>query len=175
MATSIHLIYWDLQRYALNHNDPTRTLLEKHILLTVGLPSLERRYKMDSKCNHTLQDYVFTTQFQSNDALRQRAHQVLDYFYSKAEDENLDARVFLQVQKMDARNAEAEIINETTIAFKPHITGKAAEFIAQQFSRESFFSTVRPPFNIIFIVLAQLCGKPGLYFNGLDLHSGIFG
>ena len=132
LATSLPVLYWDIQRYAGLCNNPTRSLLKKQILLTVGIPSLKSRYEKDPACNRTLQEYVFTAQFHYNETLKQKCHQMLDYLYSWAADKELDAQGYLQIQKMDARKAEVETINENTIALKPHIHGKAAEFVAQQ-------------------------------------------
>ena len=137
LATSIPLIYWDIQRYAGLYKDPTRDLLEKQILLTVGIPSLKSRYEKDPACNCTLQEYVFSAQFHPDDTLKQSCCQMMDYLYSRAADEELDAKGYLQIQKMDAREAEVEAINENMVALKPHIHGKGAEYVAQQKQSET--------------------------------------
>ena len=132
LATSIPLIYWDIQRYADLNKDPTRALLEKQVLLTVGIPNLKSRYEKDPTCNCTLQEYVFSAQFHSNEILKQNCRRMLDYLYSRADDEKLDANGYLQIQKMDAKGAEVEAISDNMFAIKPHIHGKAAEYVEQK-------------------------------------------
>lgn len=132
LASSLHLIYWDIHRYSALVNDPTRNLLEKQIMRSVGIPSLNHRYKRDKACECLLRNYVFVLQFRSDNLLRQRCHDMLDYLYAKIESDKLGAEELLQVQKMDARNAEYEIIGENQISFSPHISGEAAEYMNQK-------------------------------------------
>ena len=132
LASSLHLIYWDIHRYSALVNDPTRNLLEKQIMHSVGIPSLNHRYKRDKACERLLRDNVFALQFHSDNLIRQRCHDMLDYLYAKIESDKLGAKELLQVQKMDARNAEYEIIGENQFAFSPHISGEAAEYMNQK-------------------------------------------
>ncbi len=132
LATSAPLLYWDVQRYASLHKDPTRALLEKQILHIVGIPNLKSRYEKDPACELTLQDYVFAAQLGPDDTLKRRCYQMLDHLYMMAKRNGENAEVYLQIQKMDARNAEIEQIDENIIAISPHITGDAEKIVAQQ-------------------------------------------
>ena len=132
LASSLHLIHWDIHRYTALVSNPTRDLLEKQIMRSVGIPSLNHRYKRDKACECLLRNYVFVLQFRSDNLLRQRCHDILDYLYAKIESDKLGAEELLQVQKMDARNAEYEIIGENQFAFSPHISGEAAEYMNQK-------------------------------------------
>lgn len=129
LATSPLLVSWDVHRYSRYLKDPTLELLKRQMLLTAGIPNLENRYEKDAACACTLQDYVFSLQFESDEMLKQRCHQILDYLYATVDDD--DANTLLQIQKMDARNAVSEIITESIVAYKPHITGKAEQYMEQ--------------------------------------------
>ena len=132
LASSLHLIHWDIHRYTSLMSNPTRDLLEKQMMRTVGIPSLNHRYKRDKAYECLLRNYVFALQFHSDTLLRQRCHDMLDYLYTKIESDKLGAEELLQVQNMDARNAEYEIIGDNQIAFSPHISGEAAEYMNQK-------------------------------------------
>ena len=129
LATSVHLINWDIYRYTSFVINPTKDLLEKQMMRTVGVPSLNHRYKTDKACGQLLRDYVFILQFHADENLRQRCYDILDYLYAKIDADNLGAEHLLQVQKMDARNADLEFIDDHHVAFTPHISGKAAEYM----------------------------------------------
>lgn len=132
LGSSLHLIHWDIHRYTALVSNPTRDLLEKQMMRTVGIPRLNHRYKSDKACERLLRDNVFALQFHSDNLIRQHCHDMLDYLYAKIESDKLGAEELLQVQKMDARNAEYEIIGENQIAFSPHISGEAAEYMNQK-------------------------------------------
>lgn len=132
LATSIPLLHWDVQRYATLHKNPTQALLEKQILLAFGIPNLHSRYEKDPACEITLQEYVFSVQLRSDEALKQQCHQMLDYLYEIIDNSKENAADHLQIQKMDARNAEIEQIDENIIAISPRITGEAVKIVEQQ-------------------------------------------
>ena len=132
LATSIPLLHWDVQRYATLHKNPTQALLEKQILLTFGIPNLHSRYEKGPACEITLQEYVFSVQLRSDEALKQQCHQMLDYLYEIIDNRKENAADHLQIQKMDARNAEIEQIDENIIAISPRITGEAVKIVEQQ-------------------------------------------
>lgn len=132
LATSVPLLHWDVQRYAALHKNPTQALLEKQILLTFGIPNLNSRYEKDLTCEITLQEYIFSVQLGSDEALKQKCHQMLDYLYEMIDNREENAAEHLQIQKMDARDVEIEQIDDNTIAISPHITGEAEKFVEQQ-------------------------------------------
>ena len=47
LATSIELVHWDTTRYMLYKKNPTKELLERQILKTMGIPELKDRYELD--------------------------------------------------------------------------------------------------------------------------------
>lgn len=132
LATSVPLLHWDVQRYAALHKNPTQALLDKQILLTFGIPNLNSRYEKDLTCEITLQEYIFSVQLGSDEALKQKCHQMLDYLYEMIDNREENAAEHLQIQKMDARDVEIEQIDDNTIAISPHITGEAEKFVEQQ-------------------------------------------
>lgn len=50
LASSMELIYYDIYRSGEFMSNPIKELLEKHILLSVGVPEITRRYEKDEKC-----------------------------------------------------------------------------------------------------------------------------
>ena len=63
LASSMELIYFDIYRSGEFISNPTKELLEKHIMLSMGVPEIIRRYeKMKSVhviCNNTLLIRIF--------------------------------------------------------------------------------------------------------------------
>lgn len=136
LASSLHLIYWDIQRHAYLLDDPTRRLLIKQILLATGVPNLEQRYKTAPECKCTLQDYVFALQFDADEIIKDSCHKMLDYLYQKAASESWSPKDNLQIQRMDARNAAIVSIDDHTEAYVPRIKGKAAKYVHDHISEE---------------------------------------
>jgi hypothetical protein len=129
LATSIALLEWDIARWSLYNPNPTRQLLEKQILMAVGLPNLEDRYILDQMCNLSLQDYFSRLQIYFDTTLRDKCHTVLDYLYERIKNDEEHSHEFLQIQKMDIRNAVIHTIDENTISLEPQITGEAKKVV----------------------------------------------
>lgn len=129
LASSLDLICWDYQRCSQFTKDPTRQLLEKQILLAVGIPEFKSRYQLDEKCGLTLQNYVFNAQVYFGHELKPKCHQILDYLYSTIKNDEEQAGSYLQIQKMDARNVKIQKIDENTVAISPQISGAAAKMV----------------------------------------------
>lgn len=132
LASSLYLVNWDIPRYSSLVSDPTRDLLAKQIMRTMGIPSLNHRYKRDEAYKCLLRDYVIALQFHNNTLLRQRCHDILEYLYAKVESDQLGGDQLLQVQKMDTRDAVYEILDEKHIAFSPRISGEAARYVEEK-------------------------------------------
>lgn len=131
LATSIDIIHWDTSRYTLYLKNPLKDMLEKQILTTVGLPELKYRYKLDPKCNIHIQEYVSNAQIYFDMTIQEKCYKVLDYLYSIIKNDEENARDYLQIQKMDMRNAKIERINDNVVALHPEITGEAKKIVKE--------------------------------------------
>lgn len=129
LASSLELIYWDYNRCSCYAKDPTRQLLEKQMLLAVGIPEIKNRYQLDEKCGLTIQNYVFNAQIHFGEEVNSKCHQMLDYLYSTTKNDEERASSYLQIQKMDVRNATVQKIDENTVAISSQISGAAAEVV----------------------------------------------
>lgn len=129
LATSIEIVHFDVNRYMLYLENPTLKMLEKQILMTVGLPALKRRYDLDPKCNLNIQTYVSNAQIYFDKTIQDKCYNILDYLYTIIKNDKENARDYLQIQKMDMRNAKATKINDETIILEPKITGEAKSII----------------------------------------------
>ncbi|WP_349946743.1 SMEK domain-containing protein [Lacrimispora sp. BS-2] len=129
LASSIEIIMWDIQRVALLLPDFNRMLLEKQILLAMGIPSLECRYSVKKESVYTMQEYVMRMQMCKDEKIRLKAENVLDYLYSKIPDDADNAHYHLQIQKMDLRNAQIYKVNDNTFAISPQISGEAEKIV----------------------------------------------
>lgn len=129
LATSFDLLYWDISRYGLYVQNPTKELLLKQIMQTIGIPSLRDRYKLDEKCNINLQQYVINSQLLHGGEMAKKCTEICDYMYSQTSNEGEEARDYLQIQKMDLRNASIKKISENTYAIQPEITGEAEKIV----------------------------------------------
>jgi hypothetical protein len=64
---------------------------------------LEERYKLLKKCDMNIQSYVANSQIYFGDKIRLRAYEIIDYIYSKFNNDEKDSMNYLQIQKMDLR------------------------------------------------------------------------
>ena len=129
LASSIELVHWDTSRYMLYKKDSTRELLEKQIFMTVGIPELKDRYELDEKCNLSIQEYVSHVQIYFDLAVRDKGYKVLDYLYSIIKNDAENAVDYLQIQKMDMRDAIVTKIAKNVIMLEPQITGEAEKVV----------------------------------------------
>lgn len=132
LATSIEIVNWDTSRYILHLDNPTLDSLKQQILIAVGLPKLEERYKLPERCNMHIQSYVANSQIYYGDKIRLRAYEIIDYLYSKFNNDEEDSMNYLQIQKMDLRNAKVTNINDNTFMLEAQITGEAEKIVEKQ-------------------------------------------
>ena len=129
LATSIEIVNWDTNRYTLYLPNPTLDSLKRQILLATGVPNLEERYILDKKCNMHIQSYVGNLQIYFGEEIRLRAYEIIDYLYSKFNNDEEDSMDYLQIQKMDLRNAKVTKINDNTFMLEAKITGEAEKIV----------------------------------------------
>lgn len=129
LASSFEILYWDMHRYGLYVKNPAKELLEQQILCAVGIPSLIERYKRDEKCNISLQQYVMNMQLIADEEVISKCNKICDYMYSRVKNEGEEADLYLQIQKMDLRNASLLKVAENTYAVEPQITGEAKRIV----------------------------------------------
>lgn len=130
LASSIDLIMLDSQKMELLMPNPHRQLYEKQILMAVGIPDFKDRYNIKMKGNDSLQDYVLKMQLKG-ELYREEAENILDYLYSIIPNEGEEARLNLQVQKMDLRNATMRQVNKNTYTVIPEIQGDAKRIVEE--------------------------------------------
>lgn len=132
LATSIELVHWDTTRYMLYKKNPTKELLERQILKTIGIPELKDRYELDKKCDLSIQEYVSHTQIYFDSMVQDKCYGILDYLYSIIKNDAENAQDYLQIQKMDMRGAKATKITDNIIMLEPQISGEAEKIVLRQ-------------------------------------------
>ncbi len=135
LASCMPLIYMDYRRFGLFAKNPTKELLEHKILQSFGIPSLEKRYELDRNCNMNLQGYMISQQLfaesMGKKEILQKCYQILDYLYSTTVNKGYEAHNYLQIQKMDSRNAQLTKIDENIYSIEPVLTGAAKKIVEQ--------------------------------------------
>ena len=132
LATGIELVHWDTTRYMLYKKNPTKELLERQILKTMGIPELKDRYELDKKCDLSIQEYVSHTQIYFDSMVQDKCYGILDYLYSIIKNDAENAQDYLQIQKMDMRGAKATKITDIIIMLEPQISGEAEKIVLRQ-------------------------------------------
>ena len=132
LATGIELVHWDTTRYMLYKKNPTKELLERQILKTMGIPELKDRYELDKKCDLSIQEYVSHTQIYFDSMVQDKCYGILDYLYSIIKNDAENAQDYLQIQKMDMRGAKATKITDNIIMLEPQISGEAEKIVLRQ-------------------------------------------
>jgi hypothetical protein len=126
LATNIDIILNDLTRLSLLIKNPFSEMLEKQILMTVGMPfSLPDRYNKKGVKQYDLLNYVIDSQIYYGEEIKIRCHKSLDYLYSIVPNDKENATRYLQIQKMDLRTAQVVKVDDTSIALIPTVTGEA--------------------------------------------------
>lgn len=125
LCTSMHIINWDVHRYSLYMKNPIIDELKKRILLQVGIPKLESRYELNKKCSASLIDYMQRMQLYYGEKCKKEAYFVFDYLYSIIPNDSYNAIDYLQIQKMDLRNAKQTPIKDDIVLLESNITGEA--------------------------------------------------
>jgi hypothetical protein len=83
LATNIDIIQNDLTRLSLLVKDPYKEMLEKQILMAMGMPfSLPDRYNKKDAEQYDLLTYISDSQIYYGDEIKTRCHTILDYLYS---------------------------------------------------------------------------------------------
>ena len=140
LASSIELIYLDFQKAAILRPDVERKLLENQVMLTMGIPELEHRYKIDLQKVWTLQEYMCSMQMIHDDALNERIHEILDYLYSKYPNSGETANCNLQIQKMDFRRVSIRNIKDDIYEIEPEINGEAQKIVSE-YQKSKYFES----------------------------------
>lgn len=128
LTSSMELIYWDISRYGYYLYNPTKELLEKQIMMTMGIPDLKSRYDKDEKCAKCLQQYMVDAYIYGDETIKDKCNLILDYLYPVF-DERTYPNENLQIQKMDLRHATVTEIDEKTLMIEPQIHGEAERII----------------------------------------------
>lgn len=132
LASSIEIIWWDLQRVVLLQPDSDHKLLEKQILLAMCIPSLEKRYSVNEESVYSMQEYMIRMQMRDDENIRGKAERILDYLYSIIPNDEENAPYYLQIQKMDLRNAQMYRVDDNTYAIVPQISKEVKEIVSNK-------------------------------------------
>lgn len=189
LTTNIDIILHDLTKQALLIKNPVKEMLEKQILMTMGMPSslLPDRYNKKNVKQYDLLNYVIDSQIYYDEEIKTRCHRILDYLYSIVSNDKENATNYLQIQKMDLRTAQVVKVNDNTIALVPTITGEAEKLTieneelrqpentmallindcSRKISNNDF--TLKDCIKMIEILLetGKKCSIPGVYDNVL--------
>lgn len=131
LISSIDIVEWDIHRFTMYKTNPQLEMLKKQILLKVGIPKLRERYLKDSKCGVSLEQYVQNIQINGILKLKEKCYKILDYLYSIVSNDEENATKYLQIQKMDFRNAEIKQLNENVFSIEANITGEAKKVVEE--------------------------------------------
>ena len=130
LASSIELILIDLKYRGMALAKPLTEGLESNVYRAMGLLNLQNRYVHDEKTVFSLQDYILYLQISGFTDCKESAENILDYLYGIIPNDREHALEYLQIQKMDARNADIRAQkngkNGYLVQVKPKLTGEAA-------------------------------------------------
>lgn len=132
LGSNLSLIMFDTQKIISLFPDETTSLLRNHIIKTIGVYSIEKRYPMtkdEEQFIYSIHQYMINMQLQGDSNVRLQIENILDYLYSKIPNDTENAYLHLQIQKMDLRDAQAQKIDDKTIVLIPKITGEAQKIV----------------------------------------------
>ena len=124
LASSFELLHWDIERYLLYHPAPAQKLLERQIMLTMGIPELKERYVLDQLCDCNLQEYVSKIQLLAEKPIREKAIQIIDHLYELVDNGTYKEDLRFQAQKMDLRNPSIKDLGHGYYEISPSVPVK---------------------------------------------------
>ena len=132
LTSNIYLVLNDLTRYSMSIKNPTKDLLEKQILMSMGIPfALNKRYEKYITQTNIL-DY-FIKMFLSGDIkIKEKCIAILDHLYLIIPNDEDHATEYLQIQKMDLRKSKLSVIDDKYIAIEPSVSGAAEKLTKEQ-------------------------------------------
>lgn len=129
LISSMDIVEWDISRYATYLSNPQLEMLKKQIFQKVGLPGIKNRYLKDSKCNISIEQYTQNIQINGDSRIIEKCYKILDYLYSIVNNDKENASRYLQIQKMDFRNAKITQLDKNRISIEANITGEAKKVV----------------------------------------------
>ncbi len=132
LASNIYLVLNDLTRYSMSIKNPTKDLLEKQILMSVGIPfALKKRYEKYLPQTNLL-DYFIKIFLSGDTAIKEKCGSIIDYLYSIIPNDDDHAVEYLQIQKMDLRKSKLSVVEDKYIAIEPTVSGAAEKLTKEQ-------------------------------------------
>lgn len=132
LASNIDLVLLDLNKYSFLLPNSTRDVLEKQIMLTLGVPgALPDRYNKKRGRKSNLREYFTEIEAYKKD-LTNKCYKILDYLYSIVSNDEENATRYLQIEYMDLRKAEVVNLSEDVSVLIPTATGAAKELTKLQ-------------------------------------------
>lgn len=125
LISSIDIVEWDISRYATYLSNPQLEMLKKQIFQKAGIPGIKNRYSKDSKCNISIEQYAQNIQINGDSKIIEKCYKILDYLYSIVNNDEENASKYLQIQKMDFRNAKVTQLDNNIISIEANVTGEA--------------------------------------------------
>ena len=129
LISSIDIVEWDFSRFARYLSNPQLEMMERQLLIKVGIPELRKRYVKDLKCGINIEQYAQNIQINGNPKLKEKCYKILDYLYSVVNNDEENASRYLQIQKMDFRNAKITQLDKNIISIEANITGEAKKVV----------------------------------------------
>ena len=129
LISSIDIVEWDISRYATYLSNPQLEMLKKQIFQRVGIPGIKNRYSKDSKCNISIEQYAQNIQINGDSKIIEKCYKILDYLYSIVNNDEKNASKYLQIQKMDFRNAKVTQLDNNIISIEANVTGEAKKVV----------------------------------------------
>lgn len=129
LISSIDIVEWDFSRFARYLSNPQLEMLERQLLIKVGIPKLRERYVKDLKCGINIEQYAQNIQINGNPKLKEKCYKILDYLYSVVNNDEENASRYLQIQQMDFRNAKITQLDKNMISIEANITGEAQKVV----------------------------------------------
>ena len=131
-VSNIDLVLLDLSKYSFLLPNSTRDVLEKQIMLTMGVPGdLPDRYNKKKGRKSNLREYFTDTEAYKKN-LTIKCYKILDYLYSIVPNDEKNAKRYLQIEYMDLRKAETVKLSEDVSFLIPTASGAAKESTKQQ-------------------------------------------
>lgn len=129
LISSIDILEWDIFRYSRYLSNPQLKMLKEQIFQKAGIPGIKNRYSKDSKCNISIQQYVQNIQMNADSKIIEKCYNILDYLYSIVNNDEENASKYLQIQKMDFRNAKVTQLDNNIISIEANVTGEAKKIV----------------------------------------------
>ncbi len=148
--SNIDLVLMDMSKKLFTNESLIRNRFEEVICEKIGVPSLIGKRYEKNFVSEDLLDYARNFQLSGSNSAEEKCYRIFDYLYSITKNEGDEAIKYLQIQKMDFRNASIDQFDNGPSFIIPSISGEAKKITEAQEKENQKLYNIRSKISIVY-------------------------